>query len=150
MSFTFTLDDWLLYVHLLCLLVAVIGIILADRAALGWMRGKLQTIEPKKLLGAHWTVTVALLGLVYSGLFLFWPMHEYLLAQPYFLVKMFLVGALLINGIAIDTLKDIASQQSFASLTSRQKIPLLMSGTISGLAWLGVPVIAYLQFGWLF
>jgi hypothetical protein len=142
--------DLLLYAHVLFLAVAVVGIALADRAAIGWVRGKVQTIESKHLFAAHWTVTLALLGLVYSGLFLFWPMHTYLITQPLFLLKMFCVGALLVNAIAIDTLMNVATRGPFASLSTNQKTPLLISGAVSGLGWVVAATAAWFQFGWLF
>jgi hypothetical protein len=144
------MNDWLLYLHLIFLALAVVGIVLADRSGLHWMRGKKEVVDKKDLFTAHWVVTVGLLGLVYTGFFLFWPMRQYLLGQPYFLLKMLLVGMLLLNAMVIDWLMHVASVRSFASLSNAQKTPLLVSGAISGLGWVCITVLAYLQFGWPF
>lgn len=144
------MGNWLVYLHLLFLAVAVAGIILADRSGLAWMRGKTEIVSKRALFTAHWIVTTGLLGLVYTGLFLFWPMRAYLLTQPLFLLKLALVGALLINAMVIDWLMHVAAHRPYASLSNRQKMPLIISGAVSGLGWLGIVLAAWFQFGWLF
>jgi hypothetical protein len=144
------MGDLLLYLHLTFLALAVVGIIIADRAAFSWMRGKTEVVGKKSLFTAHWIVTTGLLGLVYTGLFLFWPMREFLLTQPLFLFKLAIIATMLVNGMVIDWLMHVAAVRSYASLTSNQKAPLLISGAVSGLGWLGIVTAAWFQFGWLF
>ena len=140
----------LLYIHLASLALAVYGIVTADHAALNWMRGKTEVVSSRTLFTTHWIVTTGLLALVYSGLLLFWPLHTYLITQPYFITKMAFVFALLINGICIEWLMHVAAHRSYASLNQNQKLPLLVSGGVSTLSWLGAATMAILQFGWLF
>src|SRR4051812_35538284 len=117
----------LLYLHLIFLATAAVGIVMADSSGLAWMRSKTETVSKRALFTAHWIVTAGLLGLVYTGLFLFWPMREYLLTQPLFLLKLALVGVLLLNALAIDWLMQVASHTPYASLSNRQKMPLIVS-----------------------
>jgi hypothetical protein len=134
----------LLHIGFLCL--AALGIFIADHAAFNWMRGKTPLMGKKALFTAHWIVTTALLGLVYTGLVLFWPERDYLLTQPLFLLKMGFVAALLINSIVIEWLMHVAAHRPFASLSIRQKAPLFTSGAISTLSWLGAGLMGLLLF----
>lgn len=134
----------LLHIGFLCL--AALGIFIADHAAFNWMRGKTRVIGKKALFTAHWIVTTGLLGLVYTGLVLFWPVRDYLLTQPLFLLKMGFVVALLINSIVIEWLMHVAAHRPFASLTLGQKAPLFISGAISTLSWAGAGISALLLF----
>ncbi len=134
----------LLHVSFLCL--AGVGILIADHAAFNWMRGKTRTIGKKALFTAHWIVTTGLLGLIYTGLVLFWPVRDYLLTQPLFLIKMGFVAALLINSIVIEWLMHVAAYRPFKSLSMGQKAPLFLSGAISTASWAGAGLMALLQF----
>lgn len=131
------MESLFVFLHISFLCLAGIGILIADHSAISWLRGKTPVIGKRALFTAHWVVTTGLLGLVYTGLFLFWPMREYLLAQPLFLLKLVLVGALLLNSLAIEWLMHVAAYRPFASLSLRQKAPLFLSGAISTLSWAG-------------
>ncbi len=144
------MDDLLLYAHLGFLAVALYGIIAADSQAMAWMRGKVPVIANHHLERTHWIVTAGLVGLVLTGLYLYWPMRAYLYGQPYFLAKMVFVLALLINSFFIERLMPLASQYAHVDLSAAQKRGLMLSGGISTLSWLGATVLALLQFGWPF
>src|SRR5581483_1424498 len=130
------MEEFWLLIHLGFLAMAVVGIALADSSAMGWMRGRLETLEQKHIYRTHWIVTIGLCGLVYTGLYLFWPMRDYLLLQPYFLVKMAFVFALLVNSFFIESFMHIARLSPYSQLTPRQKAPLMLSGAVSTLCWL--------------
>ena len=132
--------------HILFLFVAAIGILIADHAAFLWMKGTTLVIGKKTLFTAHWLVTTALLGLVYTGLFLFWPRRDYLLTQPLFLLKMAFVAALLINSMAIEWLMHVAAVRPFNSLSTGQKTPLFISGAISTVSWIGAGLMGLFIF----
>ncbi len=144
------MDDLLLYLHLASLTLAIVGIALADKVAFAWMRGTTETIAPAKLLQLHWIVTIALSGLVVTGLLMFWPLRDYLTGQPEFWIKMVFVLALLINSFFIEHFMGKAATTPFSSLTQKEKIPLFISGAVSGASWVGAAVVAYLLFGWPF
>ena len=136
----------LVFLHISFLCLAALGILIADHSAFAWMRGKTETIGKTALLMAHWMVTIALLGLVYTGLLLFWPERDYLLTQPLFLVKLGFVAALLINSKAIEWLMHVAAVRPFNSLSSGQKMPLFLSGAVSTLSWIGAGLMGLFLF----
>ncbi len=144
------MDDLFLFLHLTFLAIAVIGISIADSSAMQWMRGTIDVVSRRALFNAHWIVTVGLGGLVLTGLYLFWPMREYLLSQPFFWIKMGFVIALIINSFFIEILMHSARSYTFASLSISKKIPLFVSGAISTGSWLGALTTAWLLFGWPF
>lgn len=136
----------LVLIHIGSLFLAAAGILFADHSAFNWIRGKTGAIGRAALFITHWVVTIALLSLVYTGLFLFWPQREYLLHQPLFLLKMVFVAALLINAIAIERLMHVAEAQPFASLTTGKKVRLFLSGAVSTLSWIGAGLIGLALF----
>ncbi len=119
---------------------------MADSSAFAWLRGKREVVGRETLFVAHWVVTAALAGLILTGLTLFWPMRDYLLAQPLFWVKMIFVSALVINSFFIEYLMHTAAHHSFKSLSHRQKVPLMVSGAISTVSWLGAGITAVFLF----
>jgi len=144
------MDDFWLYVHLGFLALAVVGMLLADRLALSWMRGKREVLEEDELERAHWIVTIALSGLVYSGLYLFWPLRDYLLNQPVFWLKMVFILALLINSFFIEALMPHTTRSSHADLEPAQRQKLMLSGAVSFISWVGTVSAAIYIFGWPF
>jgi hypothetical protein len=133
--------------HLASLAFAGIGVLYADHAAFDWLRGKIRVMTHRTLAITHWTVTLGLVGLVSTGLLLFWPEREYLLGQPLFIIKMCFVLALILNSFIIETLMHLAARFPYAALTARQKIPLFISGAVSGACWLGAGIAALILFG---
>lgn len=140
------MQDIFFFIHLASLALAAVGILLADSSALSWLRGKTEVIPHKKLMVPHYIVTGALVGLVTTGLLLFWPMRDYLIGNPLFLIKMAFVVALIINALAIDRLMDTATTQSFSSLSGTKKTLLLLSGAISTISWFGAGIVALILF----
>ena len=128
-------------VHILSILVAIGGILWADHSAWHWFRSKKETLEHSHLRRMHAVVGTALGLLIGSGVILFWPMKDYLLTEPLFLLKMLFVLLLVINSVAIDRLMRRAASFPFRSLTRAQKIPLFISGGVSALCWLGAIVL---------
>jgi len=133
-------------IHILFLCVAGLGILMADSSAFAWLRGKREVIGRETLFVSHWVVTAGLVGLILTGLVMFWPMREYLLSQPLFWLKMAFVAALVINSFFIEYLMHTAAHRSFASLSHAQKVPFIVSGGISTLSWLGAGITALLLF----
>jgi hypothetical protein len=141
-----TLSNLPLFIHIGALTFAFAGILIADHSALDWMRGKTDVAHPAAVFSAHWVVSVGLAVVVLSGLWLFWPMRAYLLTQPLFWIKMGFVAALLINSLFIEAFMHRATRYAFRDLTFRQKLPLLLSGAVSTLSWLGAGVTALVMF----
>lgn len=131
------MEDIFLPLHLLTLAFVAWNVFRADHLGLSWMRGKVMVLDVAKVGKYHKNIWIGLGLMVFTGLFLFWPLSEYLLTRPQFYMKMWFVGVLVINGLAIGRLNKIAQVKAFSALTSKEKLPLLMSGIISTLGWLG-------------
>ncbi len=141
------METFLFYAHLTSLAVAAVGVFYADSLAMKWTRGKSATLELRHLNFAHLIVSFALLSLVITGGFLFWPMRSYLLFYPPFLLKMAFVLVLILNSFAIDTFMHVARARSFDSLSPKEKLPLFISGALSTLCWFGAGITALVIFG---
>jgi hypothetical protein len=131
------MEDIFLPLHLLTLAFIAWNVFRADHLGLSWMRGKVMVLDKVKVEKYHKNIWIGLGLMIFTGLFLFWPLSEYLLTRPQFYVKMWFVGVLIINGIAIGRLNKVAQVKAFSALTSKEKLPLLISGAISTLGWLG-------------
>jgi cation transport ATPase len=140
------LRDLVFYLHLASLALAGGGMLYADTLAMSWMRGKKDTLWRTHLLRAHYTMTAALALLIATGIYLFWPMHTYLLRQPLFYIKMAFVVTLVINGFVIDRIMHVATYKSFRSLAQLEKLPLFVSGAVSVVCWVGAGTVALLLF----
>lgn len=134
------------FIHIGSLFVAGAGVLYADQLAFAWLRGKKETLQHSHLLQAHYLVSAALAAIVLSGAYMFWPMRTYLLQQPLFYLKMFFVGALILNALVIGTLLRIATHKPFHILTRKEKFPLMLSGAISTIGWIGAGLTALMLF----
>jgi hypothetical protein len=140
------MKEILFVLHIASLCAAGIGVLMADSSAFAWLRGKREVVGKETLFVAHWVVSIALAGLILTGLALFWPMRDYLVGQPLFWVKMTFVSALVINSFFIEYLMHTAAHHSFKSLSHRQKLPLMLSGAVSTVSWLGAGLCALMLF----
>ncbi len=140
------LRDIAFYTHLITLGIAVCGILFADHMGFGWIRGKTPTLNPKTLVRTHWVVGISLGAMLGSGSVLFWNAHQYLLTDPTFYIKMTFVLALIINSFVIERFLNVATTQPFATLTKKQKLPLIISGAVSTLSWIGAATTAFFLF----
>lgn len=132
----------MIYIHLGALLFLVLLIAWGEKDAIAWVRGKKETLSAKKLHMLHATVWVLLGVMILSGVLLALPLQEYLIQTPAFYVKMAFVLALLVNSFFIGKYMNVASEKSFASLTKEERIPLLISGGVSLVSWVGAFVAA--------
>ncbi|MFZ2719729.1 MAG: hypothetical protein WAZ27_02545, partial [Minisyncoccia bacterium] len=90
----------------------------------------------------HRLIWLGLFSLIGSGLYLFWPMRLYLLANLLFDIKLLFVAILIVNAILIGRLMSIALTKSFEELTTHEKASLITSGTVSTFSWFCVAAIA--------
>lgn len=81
--------------------------------------------------------------MITTGLIMFWPMHTFLLTEGVFQLKMMFVAILIINSFAIGKLIRVATTRPFATLSTREKIPLFVSGGLSTIAWIGAATLAF-------
>lgn len=136
----------IVFLHLVSMCAAVVLIFLADKQAFGWVLGKKQTLEAASVHRLHVLTWVALLCLIGSGAFLLFTKDMYLLREPLFVIKLLFVGILVVNAVLIGRLIPIALTRTFASLTLKEKMPLITSGLISGGSWVAILVIAFVLF----
>ena len=115
---------------------------IVDKEALLWVRGKKETLDSAKLYTYHTLIWSGLGALIVSGLYLFWPMRLFLLADFLFDIKLLFVGVLITNGILIGRLMKSAHQKPFRMLAREEKMALLMSGAISAFSWFAAGAIA--------
>ncbi len=141
------MNDIMFAIHLTSLAVAAIGILVADHTGFSWIRGKVSTLSSRTLHRLHNSISYALTGLILSGVYLFWPMREYLLGQPLFLLKLGLIAVLVLNSLFIDKLMLVATKMPFASVSNAGKTVLFISGAVSTLCWVGAGVSALVVFG---
>lgn len=134
--------QFLIPAHVVFVVFSFIVIVAADKQALAWMRGTKQTLDRAMLRRFHLFTWIGLCGLIVTGAFLLVPQASYLLAQPLFIMKMLLVGVLVVNGVLIGRLMDIALTRTFASLSRRELVPLMASGAFSMIGWFGALIIA--------
>ncbi len=140
------LHDFYVLIHFGCLCLAAIGILLADHMAFEWVRGVHERVGLKKMLALHLVVTLALAGLVGSGLLLFWPERVYFMGQPLFWLKMGFVFVLLINSFFIEYLMHHAVRGPYRHLPQKKKTALMISGAVSTTCWLGAGLTALVLF----
>lgn len=129
--------------HLLSLVFVAWNMFSADKLVFAWFRGALQTVDADRIRTYHNRMWIGLLLMIITGMLLFLPQRETLLQTPAFFVKMFFVGLLVINGFVIGELSRVVSKKPYSSLTKKEKIPLLLSGGVSLVGWLGAVILAF-------
>jgi uncharacterized membrane protein len=129
-------------IHVAALLVTLYFIFRADTLAFSWMRGERQTLDLKDVRKLHWIVSIGLAVLIVTGGLMFLGRSTRLLNNPAFIAKMVFVVFLVINSVVIHFLMNIAETRTYKSLSNKEKYPLLISGAVSTIGWLGAIVSA--------
>lgn len=131
--------------HTIILLFILWNIFKADKFALSWMRGKIEILDALKIKKLHDYILYGLLGMTVTGFGLFWPLREKLLASNAFGIKLALVVLLFLNSFFIERFMKIASEKKYSELLAKEKLPLIISGAVSTLAWISVLIaVAFL------
>jgi hypothetical protein len=131
------MSEIILPVHLLVLTFIGITIIRADTMAFAWMRGITPHLNDVKVKKLHRHMWIGLTLMIITGIAMFFPMREYLLHRVQFFAKMTFVLILVVNGLVIGHLQKKTFNRTYKELTLREKLPLMISGAVSVLAWLG-------------
>lgn len=134
----------LLALHIFALGFVACLILLADKEAFAWFRGKRLTLESERLHQYHVLTWSALLALTGTGILILYPLRLYLLTDLFFITKLFFVCALVVNAILIGRLQHIATLRSYASLSLGEKLPLMISGVVSTFSWVASAVLGYI------
>lgn len=141
--------DLALYAHFFGMAFALYFIVRADHDGFLWMHGTKKTLAQSTIDFYHRGVWAALAILFGSGVILTVPIYMFILESQMFQAKMLFVLALTANGYMIGAVDRIATTRSFASLSVRERFPLLLSGGISLTCWIGAFVAGVLLFpGW--
>lgn len=133
----------ILYVplHILALLFAAWNIVHADHLAFSWIRGKEPMLDAKKVAKYHKGTGIALVLVIITGTIAFLSIRSEII-YPQFYIKMGFVVALIINSFVIASLSKIPTKRTYASLSTQEKFPLMLSGAVSTISWLGAAVMA--------
>lgn len=135
-----SLGDSILPLHLMVLAYSAWNIFHADHLGFKWMTGKVGMLKEDDIRKYHTRVWVGLIGMIVTGFIMFLPRQDYLLDRWQFLLKMSFVLALVANGFIIGNIQKIATRKHFKELTWKEKAPLLISGAVSTLGWIGAAI----------
>ena len=133
--------------HLTILAVTALVILYADHVAFSYFRGTRPVLDARLVWRLHTAVWVGLIGMIGTGVWMAYPGLSVLLAYPPFLIKMGFVGVLVLNSLFITSLIGVATTTPYAQLTLRQKAPLILSGALSTIGWLGAATMGFYIFG---
>lgn len=122
--------------HLVALFFTVCLILYADEQALMWFLGKKSILDKKVVHWLHTGVAIGLGLMILTGAFLLFEAPVAYLSYSVFLVKMVAVAALIINTGFISHFSHVAINNTFVSLTPKQRTPLFISGGVSVAGWL--------------
>ncbi len=130
-------------IHVAILICTMVGILYADHLAVQYVRGVRPYINASVAKRLHYGVWVGLMGMILTGFFLVQPLWEYYAGEASFYIKMGFVLALIFNSWVIGTLAPLAATKQFQELTSEEKKMLILSGSISGISWVGAAVLGF-------
>lgn len=123
--------------HLAFVVLSLLIVLYSDEQGLRWFLGRKETLSKKKVHLLHLVVSIGLGGILLTGGLMFLDRADYLLRQPVFIVKMLFVGALVINAFFIEAISRLATEKSFASLTTKERTVVFASGAVSIIGWAG-------------
>jgi hypothetical protein len=127
--------------HVLALLYVAWNIVHADKLGLAWMRGKIATIDKKTITKYHHGTWLGIVLMLLTGSAIFSTVMDKIV-YPQFAMKMGFVLVIVLNSFIIGQLIKIPTTKTFASLTTKEKIPLYLSGLLSFASWGGAIIAA--------
>ena len=133
---------YLLPFHIAAVFATVFMVVVADVHAGLWVIGKIKLLPKWRMEKLHQIVSLGLLAIVVTGVSMFWPVQGFLLYESSFQVKVLFVLALIVNSLVIARHMGVASAREFAELSLRERWPLLFSGAVSTLSWVGAFIAA--------
>ncbi len=123
--------------HVGAIVLTVLFVLYADEQGIQWMLGKKKTLDKRRIEILHAIVGVGISLIILAGGLIAIPRLDYLLTNTTFLIKMGFVGVLVINAFFIGTLVRLASEKSFRELSLKERVPVLLSGALSVMGWVG-------------
>jgi hypothetical protein len=135
----------LLDFHIAFICATLLLVVYADEQALLWILGRTRVMNERRLEWLHALVGLGLAGLIATGgLLFFLGGYSFLITDPVFIIKMVLVLALVVNAFFIAYVNKVAVYRSWAELTPAQRLPLIISGAISVIGWVGALICGLL------
>ncbi len=128
--------------HLAALAFSAVVILVADHEGWRYIRGLVPTLSLARVTWLHRLVWLGLAVMIGSGLLLVRNEPD-VLEEAAFLVKMLMVLGLVVNGVFIGRLSEVATRVPFLDLTQRERLPIFVSGAISTACWVGAAVIGF-------
>ena len=107
-----------------------------------WMRGKVNTLDEKKVTRYHYYAWVGIVLMIITGASAFSAHAAEFLTKWQFHAKMGVLVILITNCFVINHLIKNAWQSSFKNLPKNKKIPIIISATIATLCWTAILVLA--------
>ncbi|MDC1205413.1 hypothetical protein N8083_01035 [Candidatus Pacebacteria bacterium] len=143
MEYIESLFTTILPLHIGAVLVSLGIIFCSDIYGALWVFGKIDTLNRKIIAWFHTIAWAGLIIISITGVLLFLPYSQSLLSEFAFRLKILFLMFITINGLVIGRHMNIASIHSFASLSWRKRILLLVSGTVSITGWIGSYIAAH-------
>ncbi len=134
--------EWVLAVHVSAFIYNIAIVVTADVMAGLWVFGKKPLLSLRTLMLLHYSLYAGLVLAITSGVLLFSQSASYLLTVPAFYAKTVFIVALVANSFFIGKHIQVASQKTFTELTPQERTPLLISGAISTISWVGAFIAA--------
>ena len=125
----------LLDLHVAIIWATLAVVAFADEQGFMWILGKKRVLNERLLEWLHALTGLGLAGLITTGGLMLLNGYAFLLSDPVFIVKMVAVAALILNGFFISYVNKVATHTAWADLSSRQRLPLLISGAVSVCGW---------------
>ncbi len=136
--------DILLAIHFFTLILTAVCIIYTDSLGALWMVGKKQVLDEKIVTKMHTGITLGLIIMITSGVFLFVRGSEYIVEfSSTFLFKFGFVLVLVVNSFVISHLMKYAFTSPFKDLSYKIKMTLLLSGAVSTSSWIATTILGF-------
>lgn len=136
--------DILLAIHFFTLILTALCILYTDSLGVLWMFGKKQILDEKRVTLMHTCITLGLIIMITSGIFLFVRGSEYIVEfSSTFLFKFGFVLVLVVNSFVISHLMKYAFTSSFKDVPYKTKIALLLSGAVSTSSWIATTILGF-------
>jgi hypothetical protein len=131
-------------IHLTLVITTMLAVLYADEQGFMWLLGKKETLSLRALEVVHAVTGIGLSLIILTGGLMFLDRSSYLLSNTFFIVKMTLVLALVINSFVIGRFANVASERPFAALTVKERRRLFISGGVSMACWVGAIICGLL------
>lgn len=136
-----TMEILYIPLHILSLIYAAWNIFHAEHLRFNWIRGKAEKLDAITVAKYHKGTWTGLILAIVTGILAFLSVRSEIV-YPQFYIKMGFVIVIIANSFAIGSLSKIPTQKTFASLSTQEKLPLMLSSGLSFLSWGGALIMA--------